>query len=266
MEKIRRIGVFDSGLGGLTVLNELCRYHRGLELVYFGDTARVPYGSRTPKTIVQYAKQDMRFLQQQGVQGVVIACGTVSANCIESLRREFSLPIVGVIEPAVETALELSQNKRIGVIGTKATVDSRSYERSLRSKCPEAVVYSIACPLFVPLVENGFQSDDMITRLTVERYLSGFSDTGVDTLIMGCTHYPFLVDAFKEYLPGVHFVHSGKALSQRLNDYFPLEPGQGENTLSYYFSDASTDFIHTAGSRLDCLSISGEQTVDITEY
>ena len=138
MSTLKRLGVFDSGLGGLTVLNEICKYNSGLDVVYFGDTARVPYGSRTVETSNRYAEQDVRFLLSQGVEAILIACGTVSTNCLPTLQKSFSLPIVGVIEAGCQSALKLSKSKRIGVIGTRATVNSRAYERRIRELCPGA--------------------------------------------------------------------------------------------------------------------------------
>lgn len=268
MKPVTKIGVFDSGLGGLTVLNEICRYTRGLELIYFGDTARVPYGSRPAETITRYACQDVRFLLSQGVEAVVIACGTVSANCMDTLRETFDLPILGVIEPSVEAALEQSKNKRIGVLGTKATVDSRAYEKCIRRNCPEAVVFSKACPLFVPLVENGFAAEDPITVMTVERYLSAFKDSGVDTVIMGCTHYPFLAETLRRQMPGVAFIHSGVALSQGLQRELKLHSGERkeENRVRYCFSDEDTGFLDIAKEHLDCLRIQKPQLIRIDNY
>ena len=203
MGTLKRLGVFDSGLGGLTVLNEICKYNTGLDVVYFGDTARVPYGSRTVETITRYAEQDVRFLLSQGVQAILIACGTVSTNCLPALQERFSLPIVGVIDAGCRAALEASRTKRIGVIGTRATVNSHAYERRIRELCPEARTWGVECPLFVPLIENGFAPDDPITEMTVERYLSAFRGTGVDTVIMGCTHYPFLAGTLRRHMPEV---------------------------------------------------------------
>ena len=148
MSTLKRLGVFDSGLGGLTVLNEVCKYNPGLDVVYFGDTARVPYGSRTVETINRYAEQDVRFLLSQGVEAILIACGTVSTNCLPSLQSIFTLPIVGVIDAGCQAALRASKAKRIGVIGTRATVNSRAYELRIRELCPEAKTWGVECPLF----------------------------------------------------------------------------------------------------------------------
>ena len=266
MGTLKRLGVFDSGLGGLTVLNEICKYNRGLDVVYFGDTARVPYGSRTVETISRYAEQDVRFLLSQGVEAVVIACGTVSTNCLPALQKSFSLPIVGVIEAGCQAALRASKSKRIGVIGTRATVNSRAYERRIRELCPEAVTWGVECPLFVPLIENGFAPDDPITKMTVERYLSAFRDTGVDTVIMGCTHYPFLAHTLEAYLPEVAFVNVGKALSFGLRESFGL-PGDGApNRVSYFVSDEDTGFLSIARRYLDAVTAENVQKVNIDQY
>ncbi|MBQ3159457.1 MAG: glutamate racemase, partial [Clostridia bacterium] len=202
MSTLKRLGVFDSGLGGLTVLNEVCKYNPGLDVVYFGDTARVPYGSRTVETINRYAEQDVRFLLSQGVEAILIACGTVSTNCLPSLQSIFSLPIVGVIDAGCQAALRASKAKRIGVIGTRATVASGAYERKLHALRPEVKVISQACPLIVPSVEAGVEPSDPLAGLICDRYFKAFEGQKVDALIMGCTHYPVYRELFQQRLPG----------------------------------------------------------------
>ena len=266
MGTLKRLGVFDSGLGGLTVLNEICKYNTGLDVVYFGDTARVPYGSRTVKTITRYAEQDVRFLLSQGVEAILIACGTVSTNCLPALKEEFSLPIVGVIDAGCRAALEASRTKRIGVIGTRATVNSRAYERRIRELCPEALTWGVECPLFVPLIENGFAPDDPITEMTVERYLSEFRDTGVDTIIMGCTHYPFLTRTLEKHMPQVTFINVGKALSFELKKSFQLPEDGAPNRVSYFVSDEDTGFLDIARQYLDAVSAENVQKVNIDQF
>ena len=266
MSTLKRLGVFDSGLGGLTVLNEICKYNSGLDVVYFGDTARVPYGSRTVETINRYAEQDVRFLLSQGVEAILIACGTVSTNCLPTLQKSFSLPIVGVIEAGCQSALKLSKSKRIGVIGTRATVNSRAYERRIRELCPEAQTWGVECPLFVPLIENGFAPDDPITEMTVERYLSSFRDTGVDTIIMGCTHYPFLKNTLQKHMPEVTFINVGKALSYDLREHFDLPEEGAPNHVSYFVSDEDTGFLDIARQYLDAVSAENVQKVNIDQY
>ena len=266
MGTLKRLGVFDSGLGGLTVLNEVCKYNSGLDVVYFGDTARVPYGSRTVETINRYAEQDVRFLLSQGVQAILIACGTVSTNCLPALKKSFSLPIVGVIDAGCQAALQASKTKRIGVIGTRATVNSHAYERRIRELCPEAKTWGVECPLFVPLIENGFAPDDPIMEMTVERYLSAFQGTGVDTVIMGCTHYPFLANTLERHMPDVTFVNVGKAISFGLRQDFDLPESGAPNQVSYFVSDEDTGFLDIARRYLDAVSADNVQKVNIDQF
>ena len=266
MSTLKRLGVFDSGLGGLTVLNEICKHNTGLDVVYFGDTARVPYGSRTVETITRYAEQDVRFLLSQGVEAILIACGTVSTNCLPALKKNFSLPIVGVIDAGCQAALQATQSKRIGVIGTRATVNSRAYERRIQELCPEAKTWGVECPLFVPLIENGVTPDDPITEMTVERYLSAFKNTGVDTIIMGCTHYPFLTETLKRHLPEVSFINVGKALSYRLRKDFELPQDGAPNRVSYFVSDEDTGFLDIARRYLDAVTAQNVRKVNIDTF
>ena len=266
MSTLKRLGVFDSGLGGLTVLNEICKHNTGLDVVYFGDTARVPYGSRTVETITRYAEQDVRFLLSQGVEAILIACGTVSTNCLPALKKNFSLPIVGVIDAGCQAALQATQSKRIGVIGTRATVNSRAYERRIQELCPEAKTWGVECPLFVPLIENGFTPNDPITEMTVERYLSAFKNTGVDTIIMGCTHYPFLTETLKQHLPEVSFINVGKALSYRLRKDFELPQDGAPNRVSYFVSDEDTGFLDIARRYLDAVTAQDVRKVNIDTF
>lgn len=266
MGTLKRLGVFDSGLGGLTVLNEICKYNTGLDVVYFGDTARVPYGSRTVETITRYAEQDVRFLLSRGVEAVLIACGTVSTNCLPALKESFSLPIVGVIDAGCRAALETSQRKRIGVIGTRATINSKAYEKRIKELCPAAETWGVECPLFVPLIENGFAPDDPITEMTVARYLDQFRDKGVDTIVMGCTHYPFLVHTLEKHLPEVTFINVGKALSFGLRESFDLPADSSPNRVSYFVSDEDTGFLDIARRYLDAVSADNVQKVNIDQY
>lgn len=242
MAAYEKIGVFDSGLGGLTVLNAICRHNSGLSVVYFGDTARVPYGSRTPDTIIHYARQDVRFLLSEGVGAIIVACGTVSAIALKTLNAEFSLPIIGVIEPACEAAARVTETGHICVIGTSATVNSNAYSTCLHAINLQLRVSGVACPLFVPLIENGFKEDDPITKLTVERYLADIRKTDVDTLILGCTHYPFLIDAIQAELPQIHLIDIGEALSETVRQKLPLSHAHADNRVEYCFSDRETSF------------------------
>ena len=245
---------------------EICKYNTGLDVVYFGDTARVPYGSRTVETITRYAEQDVRFLLSQGVEAILIACGTVSTNCLPALTKSFSLPIVGVIDAGCQAALRSSRTKRIGVIGTRATINSRAYEHRIRELCPDAQTWGVECPLFVPLIENGFAPDDPITELTVDRYLSQFKGAGVDTIIMGCTHYPFLAKTLQNHMPDVSFINVGKALSYGLKEQFDLPRTQTPNRVSYFVSDEDTGFLDIARRYLDAVQADNVQKVNIDQF
>jgi glutamate racemase len=185
------IGVFDSGIGGLTVVRELMRQLPNESIIYFGDTARVPYGPKSPDTVLRYSREIIDFLKGEGVKAVVVACNTATAHALPALREENDLPIVGVIEPGSRAAARATRTRNVGVIGTHGTIRSGAYERAIASISPDARITALACPLFVPLVEEGWL-DTEATRLIANEYLSPFKDAGVDTLVLGCTHYPLL--------------------------------------------------------------------------
>lgn len=202
----RPIGVFDSGLGGLTVVKAFLRHLPQEPIVYFGDTARVPYGTKSQETITRFSGQNIRFLKKFDIKMVVIACHTASALALDSVIAEFpGLPILGVVDPASRKAVETSRSKRIGVIGTRSTIASGSFERAIKALEPNAQVFSAACPLFVPLVEEGRRSGEVVD-LVVREYMKPFREQKVDSLILGCTHYPILADRIREALPGVTLV------------------------------------------------------------
>ncbi|MDO4564089.1 MAG: glutamate racemase [Clostridia bacterium] len=265
MKRIRRLGVFDSGLGGLTVLNEICKYNEGLEIVYFGDTARVPYGSRSDETILSYARQDVRFLMAQEVDAVVVACGTVSAIAIDRLQAEMDIPIFGVIPSAAKAAVESSRTKRIGLIGTAATVRSGAYKRTITQIEPRAEVVAEACPLLVPLIENGCKPDDELAELACKRYLEAFGGGRVDTIVMGCTHYPFYRRTFERLAPGVSFIDIGEALARELASLLPLAKGESTR-VSYYVSDSDTGFGEIASRFLTVVEAKEVRPVNIEKY
>jgi glutamate racemase len=191
------IGIFDSGIGGLTVIKELIKLMPAENLVYFGDTARVPYGTRSVRLIRQYSFEDAVFLQQFNVKILIIACNTASAVAVEMLKQILPIPVTGVIEPGVAAALGKTKIKRIGVIGTTATINSQAYNRQIKALDPKAEVYGQPCPLLVPLVEEGWLTDQ-ITRLTVRKYLEPLLEKHVDTIILGCTHFPLIRDMIQE--------------------------------------------------------------------
>ena len=189
----RPIGVFDSGLGGLTAVRELCRLLPGEDVVYFGDTGRVPYGSRSRETIIKYARQDVAFLRTFDLKAILIACGTVSTTALDVLSAENPIPVMGVVEPAARAAARLTRSGNIGLIGTQTSVRSGAYERAIQAENPAVRVIGQPCPLFVPLVENGrFRPGDIVIETVAAEYLAPLKAAGVDTLVLGCTHYPLL--------------------------------------------------------------------------
>jgi glutamate racemase len=197
----RPIGVFDSGIGGLTVVRELVRRFPGEGIVYFGDTARLPYGTKSAATVRRFSVENTRFLLNQGVKMVVVACNTSSAVALEVLRREFDIPVLGVVEPGARAAVAATRTGRIGVIGTYGTIASLSYEKAIGDLLPEAQVRAVACPLFVPLAEEGWM-DHPVTREVAREYLAPLLAAEIDTLVLGCTHYGVLRDAIQSVFTG----------------------------------------------------------------
>jgi glutamate racemase len=185
------IGVFDSGIGGLTVVHELIRQLPHESIIYFGDTARVPYGPKSPDTVRRYSREIGTWLSSEGVKALVVACNTATAHALSALREELPIPVIGVVEPGARAAVAASRGHALGVIGTAGTVASGAYERAIRALLPEARVIARACPLFVPLVEEGW-TDTEVTRLVAHEYLDPMRDEGIDALVLGCTHYPLL--------------------------------------------------------------------------
>ena len=216
----RPIGVFDSGLGGLTAVRQLRRIMPSENIIYFGDTSRVPYGNRSRDTILKYAREDTRFLRTFGPKAIVIACGTVSSNCLETLQEESDIPITGVVEPAVHRAAALTKNRRVGVAATRATVSSGAFARVFRRIAPEVDVLSLPCPHFVPLVEEGrCRPGDVVIETVAEEYLSPLRDRGVDTLVLGCTHYPLLTEVIARTMgEGVALVDVGAESARACRD------------------------------------------------
>jgi len=194
------IGIFDSGLGGLTVMRQIALTLPDEDLLYFGDTARVPYGIKSPPTIIRFSEESCRFLLRLGPKLLVVACNTASAAALPHLQRTFDVPILGVVEPGARAAVAATRNKRVGVIGTEATIKSRAYVESIRALDPGISLIDRACPLLVPLVEDGRDSDDPIVRLAAKEYLRPLIEFGVDTVVLGCTHYPLLKDALRAAL------------------------------------------------------------------
>lgn len=248
----RPIGVFDSGLGGLTAVRELSHLLPNEDIIYFGDTGRVPYGSRSRDIIVKYARQDVAFLSTFELKTILIACGTVSSTALDVVAAENRLPILGVVQPTAQRAAEVTRNGRIGLIGTQTTIRTGAYERYITVQRPEAQIFAQACPLFVPLVENGrFRPGDTVIETVVEEYLTPIKAAGVDTLVLGCTHYPLLREVIGAFMgPEVTLVDSGaegaRQTAERLAAGNALaEPGR-MGRCRYYVSDSTDGFAQLA--------------------
>ncbi|MGK2945225.1 MAG: glutamate racemase [Desulfuromonadales bacterium] len=250
----RAIGVFDSGVGGLTVLRELRHQIPDEPLVYLGDTARVPYGTKSSPTVLRYAHEAARFLLAQRVKLLVIACNTASAVALDDLAKHYQVPVVGVIEPGARRALEITCNGRIGVIGTEGTIRSGAYERALRAGRPDIVVHVAACPLFVPLAEEGWACHE-VARLAAREYLAPLLEAGIDTLVLGCTHYPLLKQMLQEVVgPAVQLVDSAqetaKVVAARLNEHQLLRQTAAALYPRYFVTDIPDRFERVGGAFL----------------
>jgi glutamate racemase len=241
------IGIFDSGVGGLTVQRAVLDVLPAADTLYLGDTARVPYGTKSAATVTQYALRNGRFLARHGVDLLVVACNTASAVALPALRAELAVPVIGVVEPGARVAARRSRTGRIGVIGTQGTVASGAYQAAIRGERPGAEVIARPCPLFVPLAEEGWTDpDDEVVRGAVRRYLAPIRDAGVDTLVLGCTHYPLLEAAIAAELPGVTLVDSARAVAAEVRERF----GAGADRVAdhrFFVTDAPEKFLAVAG-------------------
>jgi len=218
MEKEKPIGVFDSGIGGLTVVKRIAAALPEENIVYFGDTARVPYGSKSNDTVIEYSIEDAKFLMQKNVKAIVVACNTASSIAMNELKKNFNVPIIGMIEPGSQTAVNTSKNNRIGVIGTRATISNKAYSKKIRELKPDIQVFEKACPLFVPLAEEGW-IDHKATYEIAEEYLHELRDENIDTLVLGCTHYPILSKVIQEVIgENVTLVDSGIVAAEMIRE------------------------------------------------
>ena len=251
------IGVFDSGVGGLTVAREIMRQLPDERIIYFGDTARVPYGSKSKETIIRFSRQIVRFLKSKGVKALVVACNTASALALEEIQAQEELPMNGVLKPGAKVAAEATKNGKIGVIATESTIASQLYTKVIRHHCPHAQVFGKACPLFVPLVEEGWMKDP-VTVEVANRYLEPLKESGIDTLILGCTHYPLLRSTIGQIMgdsvtlvnPAYETARELKELlaaNSLLNDGKCIPPGDMHQ---FYVSDAAEKFKKFANSIL----------------
>ncbi len=256
------IGIFDSGLGGLTAYRELHTLLPDEHFVYFGDTGRVPYGSRSHEILLKYARQDINFLISKGADAILAACGTVSSVVLDEIKGEYAVPVIGVVDASAAEALAATKNGIIGVIGTGATVSSGAFEKKLYAGGAKKVV-SVACPLFVPLVENGYIARDCeVTKLVARDYLKAIKESGADTLILGCTHFPIIADIIGDELPDVTLINSGaaaaKAVAKELKSH-------GGACSEFYVSDSPVNFDAVARIFLGGKTVNA-QKIDIEKY
>ena len=265
------VGVFDSGVGGLTVAREIMRNLPSEKIVYFGDTARVPYGSKSKETVIRYSRQIIRFLQEQQVKAIVVACNTASAFALDTVRDEFDIPIIGVIESGAKVAAARTRNKRVGIIGTVGTVGSGIHAQYLKKLDPEITVFGKACPLFVPLVEEGWLHDP-VTVEVASRYLKELQDKDVDTLILGCTHYPLIRSTIRQVMgeevclvnPAYETaLELGKLLEEQGLSSTGTE--QKEFPYRFYVSDLADEFKEFANSILP-YDVEMTKKIDIEKY
>ena len=266
----RKIGVFDSGLGGLTAVKEIMKQFPNESIVYFGDTGRVPYGTRSKETIGKYTHDDIKFLLSRDVKMIVIACGTASSAALPEIRNEYGIPIFGVVDAGAYEAARVTKNNKIGIIGTTATIKSGAYNRYIAEYNPDAETFEMACPLFVPLVENG-HFNTPVTKLVVEEYLKDIRDAGVDTLILGCTHYPLLRAAIAEYMgEGVTLISPGEEVAKFLRKKITPENAHCETSdadqYSYFVSDSVASFEELGSIFLETQINGKVRKIDIEKY
>lgn len=266
------IGVFDSGVGGLTVVKEIMHQMPNEKIIYFGDTARVPYGSKSKETVTRFSGQIVRFLETFDVKTIVVACNTASAYALEELEKEVDIPMIGVVKPGAKAASEVTRNGKIGVIATEATIGSGIYHQYLTQINEKATIYGKACPLFVPLVEEGLL-EDPVTDEIARRYLTELIDLDIDTLILGCTHYPLIRSTLARIIgEGVTLVNPAyetalelKALLQEKGLLNEKHPALGENQYQFFVSDKAEKFKTFANSIIK-YGILSAKTIHIEEY
>ena len=247
----RYIGVFDSGLGGLTTVKELKKVLPNENIVYFGDTGRVPYGSRSEETIVKYVIDDINFLLSYDIKLIIIACGTASTVALPIVKNMYEVPMVGVVEPSVKKATQATKNKNIGVIGTSGTINSGKYVQKIKDIDKSINVYTNACPLFVPIVENGY-ADTEIAKMVAQDYLNPLIEKDIDTLILGCTHYPILKNTVKDVMgDNVELVDSGAETAKYVSEFLSandmLADEKQDKQYMYFVSDNTSNFSKIAG-------------------
>ena len=245
------IGIFDSGVGGLTVFKEIRKRFPFEDIIYFGDTARVPYGPKSRNTVIEYSIQNARFLIQQGAKIIVVACNTSSATALTQLKKLLPVPVLGVIEPGALSAIKTTGNKRIGVIGTEGTIRSQAYSKAISKLDESCSVFSKPCPLFVSLAEEGWE-DHEVTQLTIKEYLTSLMQDDIDTLVLGCTHYPILKTSIQKFVGNkITLVDSAEAVTDRLDEILPNRESRIIGEDRFYVSDNEEKFNRIASKILD---------------
>jgi glutamate racemase len=244
------IGVFDSGVGGLTVLHEITELLPHEHLIYLGDTARFPYGSKSADTVRRYAIENSEFLAEKGIKMLVVACNSAAAVGLEALRERFDIPVIGVIEPGAQRAVKQTRNGKVGVIGTETTISSGLYTRALKSLRADLEIYTRACPLFVPLAEEGWVDND-VARSTAAMYLTSLKRSGIDTLVLGCTHYPLLAGVIAGVMGDkVTLVDSARTTADTVRDTlirYGLARRSGAGSVSFFVTDVPDRFVKVGG-------------------
>jgi glutamate racemase len=254
------IGIFDSGIGGLTVFKEVSSMLPFEDIFYLGDTARVPYGTRSSETVARYSFECTDFLMSKDIKVLVVACNTVSAISLGEIRDRVGIPVIGVIEPGARAAVAATKNKKVGVIGTEATIKSSAYFRAIKALDETMEIFGLACPLFVPLVEEGWTEGD-IARMVAEKYLSSLKGKGIDAIVLGCTHYPLLNKVIREVMDGISIIDSavetGKTLKEVLSRGPLLNASGKPGSHRFFVTDSTEKFISVGGRFL------GRQISDI---
>lgn len=264
------IGVFDSGLGGLTAVKELMKALPEENIIYFGDTARVPYGTKSDSVIIRYVRSDVNFLRSFDIKMIIVACGTASSVALPVIKDECDVPIIGVVSPTVRAALNATRNNRIAVLGTSTTISSGKYESEIKSLSPSTFVFNKACPLFVPIVENGC-IDDEIAYLVCKKYLDEVIESGADTVILGCTHYPILEKTIAKVLGDkIRLINSGAETADYTKRYLTendmLCTHRSDRQYQYFVSDSPESFASVADIFLDGHFGSDIKKINIEKY
>ncbi len=242
----KAIGIFDSGIGGLTVLKEIVAKLPDENIIYLGDTARVPYGIRSAETVTRYSFENTNFLLSQEIKMLVVACNTATAVSLDAVKKEFPLPVIGVLEPGARAAVAATKTRKVGIIGTEATISSGAYEKAIKRLAPDVGVTSLACPLFVPLAEEGWTDND-VAEIVATKYLAPFRNTDIDMLVLGCTHYPLLKAVISKAVgPGITLIDSATETAKEVADVLEKlkwrGSGNGEGIRKFYVTDTPVRF------------------------